>query len=88
MLPFWIGNKITREETIEILQEHEGNEGKGRIFMDVNKSSIIINTKVNFPGKPGKSGEMRLHDFKNGLRFNNKVAIPVFIRKSRVQFFC
>ena len=40
MLPFWTGNEITREETLEIFQEHEGNEGKGRIFMDINKRSI------------------------------------------------
>ena len=64
MLPFWTGNEITRKETIEILQEYEGNEGKGRILMDVSKRSIIINTKMNlgfkFPGEHGKSGDMRL----------------------------
>ena len=68
MLPFWTENEITREETIEILQEYEGNEGKGRILMDVNKRSIIINTKLNlgynFPGESGKSGEMCLYDMK------------------------
>ena len=51
--------------------------------MDFNKSSIIINTKLNlgfnFPGKPGKSGKMRLHEVKNGSNFNNKVATPVVI---------
>ena len=40
MLPFWTENEITQEDTIEILQEYEGNEGKGRILMDVNKRSI------------------------------------------------
>ena len=88
MLPFWTGNEITREESLEILQEHEGNEGKGRIFMDVNKRSIIINTKLNlgfnFPGKPGKSGEMRLYDVKNNSKFNNKMATPIVIRRPGV----
>ena len=87
MLPFWTGNEITRDETIEILQEHEGNEGKGRIFMDVNKKSIIINTKLNlgfnFPGEQGKSGDMRLYDVKNGSRFKNKVTTPVVIKQVR-----
>ena len=39
MLPFWTENEITREDTIEILQEYERNEGKGRIMMDVNKTT-------------------------------------------------
>ena len=92
MLPFWTGNEITREETLEILQEHEGNEGQGQIFMDINKSSIIINTKLNlgfnFPGKLGQSGEMRLNDVKNGQKFNNKMATPVIMRKPIVQYLC
>ena len=87
MLPFWTENEITQEETIEILQEYEGNEGKGRILMDVNKRSIIINTKpnlgYNFPSEFGKSGEMRLFDVKNGQKFKNKVTTPVIIRKPR-----
>ena len=77
MLTFWTGHGITREETLEILQEHEGNEGKGRIFMDMNKKSIIINTKLNlgfnFPSKPGTSAEMHLNDVKNGFKVKNKM---------------
>ena len=76
MLPFWTENEITREDTIEILQEYEGNEGKGRIFMDVSKNFIIINTKLNlgfnFPGEQEKSGDMRLSDVKNGSRFKTR----------------
>ncbi len=87
MLPFWTENEITREDTIEILQEHEGNEGRGRIMMDVNKRSIIINTKLNlgynFPSNPGRSGEMRLYDVKSGKKFKNKLTTPVVIRKSK-----
>ena len=87
MLPFWTENEITQEETIEILQEYEGNEGNGRILMDVNKRSIIINTKpnlgYNFPSETGKSGEMRLFDVKNRQKFKNKVTTPVIIRKPR-----
>ena len=87
MLPFWTENEITREDTIEILQEYEGNEGKGRILMDVNKRSIIINTKLNmgynFPSDSGKSGEMRLYDVKNGQKFKNRLTTPVVIMKPK-----
>ena len=87
MLPFWMENEITREDTIEILQEHEGNEGKGRIMMDVNIRSIIINTKLNlgfnFPSDSGKSGEMRLYDVKSGRKFKNKLSTPVLLRKPK-----
>ena len=55
--------------------------------MDVNKRSIIINTKpnlgYNFPSEFGKSGEMRLFDVKNGQKFKNKMTTPVIIRKPR-----
>ena len=88
MLPFWTGNEISREDTIEILQEYEGNEGKGRILMDVNKRSVIINTKLNlgfnFPSGCGKSGDMRLYDVENCLKFKNKVTTPVVIRKPKL----
>ena len=87
MLPFWMENEITREDTLEILQEHEGNEGKGRIMMDVNKKSIIINTKLNlgfnFPSDSGKSGEMCLYDVKSGMKFKNKLSTPVLLRKPK-----
>ena len=87
MLPFWMENEITREDTIEILQEYEGNEGKGRIMMDVNKRSIIVNTKLNlgynFPSDSGRSGEMRLYDVKSGQKFKNKLTTPVLIRKPK-----
>ena len=89
MLPFWTGNEIYREDMIEILQEYEGNEGKGRILMDVNKRSMIINTKLNLgfnlPSECGKSGDMRLYDVKNGSKFKNKLTTPVVIRKPRLQ---
>jgi len=87
MLPFWMENEITREDTIEILQEYEGNEGKGIIMMDVNKRSIIVNTKLNlgynFPSDSGRSGEMRLYDVKSGQKFKNKLTTPVLIRKPK-----
>ena len=69
------------------MQEYEGNEGKGRIMMDVNKRSIIVNTKLNlgynFPSDSGRSGEMRLYDVKNGQKFKNKLSTPVLIRKPK-----
>ena len=89
MLPFWTGNEITREDTIEILKEYEGNEGKGWILMDVSKRSIIINAKLNlgfnFPGELKKSGDIRLYDVKNGSKFKNKLTTPLVIRKPRLQ---
>ena len=61
---------MTFGETIELLQEYEGNEGKGKIFMDVNKKSIIINTRLHlgfsFPSKPGASRQMMLNDVNKG----------------------
>jgi len=55
--------------------------------MDVNKRSIIINTKLNlgynFPSDSGKSGEMRLYDVKSGQKFKNRLTTPVVIKKSK-----
>ena len=77
--------EMTPGETIYILQEYEGNEGKGKIFMDVNKKSIIINTKINlgfsFPSKPRTSGKMRLNDIRNSGKFKPRIMTPVLIRK-------
>ena len=83
MLPFWTGNEISREDTIEILQEYEGNEGKGRILMDVNKRSVIINTKLNL-GFNFPSGWGQVYDVENGSKFKNKVTTPVVIRKPKL----
>ena len=80
LLPIWQGRELTETEILEVLQEYEGNEGKGRIMMDVNKRTKIINTKMhngyNFPIKQGMSGTQRLYDMKNGDKFKQKLIIP------------
>ena len=56
-------------------------------MMDVNKRSIIVNTKLNlgynFPSDSGKSGEMLLYDVKSGMKFKNKLSTPVLLRKPK-----
>ena len=35
------------QELIEILEESEGDNDKGRVFIDANKKTIILNKKVH-----------------------------------------
>ena len=69
MIPIWTGREISPSDIVELLGENEGNDGKDKILMDVNKKSIIFNTKINlsysFPSKPGTSGLIRLNDVRN-----------------------
>jgi hypothetical protein len=65
LLPIWMGRELEEKETIEILEECEGDNEKGRIFMSANKNkTIILNTKINlgfgFPCEPGTSRFQRL----------------------------
>ena len=75
-------------ETLEILEECEGENNKGRIFMNANKKTIILNTKLHlgfgFPCKPGNSKLQRLNDVRNGDKMKTKMMTPVLkkIRKS------
>ena len=46
LLPIRTGRKFDKKEIIEILEESEGDNDKGRIFMDANKKTIISNTKI------------------------------------------
>ena len=41
LLPIWSGRELDKEEILEILEESEGNNDKGRIFMSANKKTII-----------------------------------------------
>ena len=84
MIPLWTGREISPSDTVDLLGEYEGNDGKGKILMDVNKKSIIINTKINlsysFPSKPGTSGLIRLNDVRNGNKLMSRMMTPVIIR--------
>ena len=46
LLPLWTGHELTEDETVELLEECEGDNFKGRIFMNSNKKTVILNTKV------------------------------------------
>ena len=46
LLPLWTGRELTRTETLELLQEVEGKNDKGRIFKYSNKNSLLLKTKV------------------------------------------
>jgi hypothetical protein len=69
LLPIWMGREIEEKETIEILEECEGDKEKGRIFMSAKKRTIILNTKIHlgfgFPLEPGTSRFQRLNDVRN-----------------------
>ena len=46
LLPILTGRELEKNEIIEILEESEGDNEKGRIFMDANKKTIILNTTI------------------------------------------
>ena len=87
IIPLWTGREISTSDTVELLEEYEGNNGKGKIFMDVNKKSVITNTKINlsfsFPSKPGTSGQIRLNDVRNGNKLKSRMMNPVIYRKKK-----
>ena len=47
LLQIWRGRELEKSEIIEILEESEGDNDQGRIFMDTNKKTIILNTKIH-----------------------------------------
>ena len=59
----------------------EGDKDKGRIFMDANKKTIILNTKIHlgygFPCEPGTSRNQRLNDVRNNAKMTQKMMKPV-----------
>ena len=81
LLPIWVGREMEEKETLEILEECEGDNDKGRIFMDANKRTIILNTKLHlgfgFPCKPGTSKFQRLNDVRNNEKMKVKMMNPV-----------
>jgi hypothetical protein len=81
LLPIWVGREMEEKETLEILEECEGDNDKGRIFMDANKRTIILNTKLHlgfgFPCKPGTSKFQRLNDVRNNEKMKVKMMTPV-----------
>ena len=81
LLPIWVGREMEEKETLEILEECEGDNNKGRIFMDANKRTVILNTKLHlgfgFPCKPGTSKLHRLNDVRNGDKMKVRMMNPV-----------
>jgi hypothetical protein len=86
LVPIWTGRELTKEDRIEILEEYEGNDDKGKFFIDVNKKSIILNTKLHlgfgFPCEPGTSKKLRLNDVRNHQKMTQKLMKPT-IRKRK-----
>ena len=81
LLPIWTGRELEKNEIIEILEECEGDNDKGRIFMSANKKTIILNTKIHlgfgFPCEPGISRHQRLNDVRNNEKITQKMMKPV-----------
>ena len=81
LLPIWTGRELEKDEVIEILEESEGDNDKGRIFMSANKKTIILNTKIHlgygFPCAPGTSRYQRLNDVRNNEKMTQKRMKPV-----------
>jgi hypothetical protein len=73
--------RTRKSEIIEILEESEGDNDKGRIFMAANKKTIILNTKIRigygFPCEPGTSRNQRLNDVINNEKMTQKMMKPV-----------
>ena len=88
LLPIWVGREMEEKETREILEECEGDNNKGRIFMDANKRTIILNTKLHlgfgFPCEPGTSKFQRLNDVRNGDKMKVKMMTPVLKTTRRI----
>ena len=76
LLPIWAGRELEKIEIIKILEESEGDNAKGRIFMDANKKTIILNTKIHlgygFPCETGTSRYQRLTDVRNNEKMTQK----------------
>ena len=72
---------MEKKETLEILEECEGENNKGRIFMNANKRTILLNTKLHlgfgFPCKPRTSKFQRLNDVRNNEKMKVKMMTPV-----------
>ena len=66
---------------LHYIQESEGDNNKGRIFMSANKKTIILNTKIHlgygFPCEPGTSRYQRLNDVRNNEKMTQKMMKPV-----------
>lgn len=77
LLPLWTGHELTEDETVELLEECEGDNFKGRIFMNSNKKTVILNTKVHqgfgFPIGKGNFKYNRLNDLKNHEKMTSKL---------------
>ena len=81
LLPIWTGRELEKKEIIEILEKSEGDNDEGRIFMDANKKTIILNTKIHlgygFLCEPGTSRNQRLNDVRNNAKMTQKMMKPV-----------
>ena len=42
LIPIWTGRELDKHEIIEMVEETEGDNAKGRIFMGANKNTVIL----------------------------------------------
>ena len=81
LLPIWTGRELEKNEIIEILEEGDGDNDNGRIFMSANKKTIILNTKIHlrfgFSCEPGTSRYQRLNGVINNEKMTQKMMKPV-----------
>ena len=47
LLPLWTGRRLTRLETLELINEVEGSSDKGRLFKNGNKNTLLLKTKLH-----------------------------------------
>ena len=47
LLPLWISHELTKEKTLELLEEVEGKTDKGKLFNYSNKNTIILKTQIH-----------------------------------------
>ena len=69
LLPLWINHELSKNETLELLEEVEGKTDKGKLFNYSNKNTIILKTQVHnnfrFPIVTNDYIEHRLNEKRN-----------------------
>ena len=77
LLPLWISHELTKEETLELLEEVEGKTDKGKLFNYSNKNTIILKTQIHnnlrFPIVSKDYIEHRLNEKRNCDLMNEKL---------------
>ena len=77
LLPLWINHELSKNETLELLEEVEGKTDKGKLFNYSNKNTIILKTQVHnnfrFPIITKDYIEHRLSEKRNNDEIREKL---------------